>query len=114
MALIKGDEMFSVVESTVVGKKRQHMLEKKVERPRDPPIIYAEAIFQQQPKVEKKLKELCAMLAKCQIGFDNRTDGLMPIIERELQKAANEQLELGNDAEYRFILFPDKDENDPV
>ena len=54
------------------------------------------------------------MLAKCQIGFDNRTDGLMPIVERELQKAVNEQLELGNDMEYRFILFPGEDENDPV
>eukprot|EP00957_Ditylum_brightwellii_P048275 3663547-Ditylum_brightwellii.AAC.1 len=71
-----------------VGKEKTTYVRKKnVERHRNPPITYAEAIFQQQPKVEKKSKELCAMLAKCQIGFDNHTDGLMPIIERELQKA---------------------------
>eukprot|EP00957_Ditylum_brightwellii_P185318 14110923-Ditylum_brightwellii.AAC.1 len=46
------------------------------------------------------------MLAKCQIGFQGRTAGLMPIIEREFKKAIGEQNELGNDAEYRFILFP--------
>eukprot|EP00957_Ditylum_brightwellii_P158141 12037151-Ditylum_brightwellii.AAC.1 len=71
-----------------------------------PPSTYTETIFQQQPKAERKLKELCAMLAKCQIGFQGCTTGQMPIIKRELKKAIEEQNELGNDAEYRFMHFP--------
>ena len=88
------------------SEKATYTKKKNIECAHSPPSTCAEAIFQQQPKAEKKLKELCAMLAKCQIGFQNCTSGLMPIIERELKKATEEQNKLGNDVEYRFILFP--------
>ena len=88
------------------SEKATYTKKKNIECAHSPPSTCAEAIFQQQPKAEKKLKELCAMLAKCQIGFQDRANGLMPIIQRELEKAVKEQNELGSDAEYRLILFP--------
>eukprot|EP00957_Ditylum_brightwellii_P182756 13920232-Ditylum_brightwellii.AAC.1 len=54
-----------------------------------------------------KLTEFCTMHAKCQIGFNDHTHGLMPIIETDLQKAIHKQSELGIDDDFRFIHFKD-------
>eukprot|EP00957_Ditylum_brightwellii_P083439 6342275-Ditylum_brightwellii.AAC.1 len=60
----------------------------------------------QQPKVEKKLKGLCTILAKCQNGFEDHVQGLMSIIEKVLEKAVAKQAELGHKIKYTFIHFP--------
>ena len=69
------------------------------------PATYAAAVFQQQPKIEKKLKELCAQLAKCGIGEEEDLGGVTSIIKRELKEAVEVQRALGSDAEYKVIRY---------
>eukprot|EP00957_Ditylum_brightwellii_P059458 4514057-Ditylum_brightwellii.AAC.1 len=87
-------------------KEKQTFVNKKnVANHHNPPTTYVEALLQQQPKVEKLLKDLCIQLAKCQIAEGNHISGLNDIFQQELTKAIKAQRALGNDAEYKFIFF---------
>eukprot|EP00957_Ditylum_brightwellii_P008579 650537-Ditylum_brightwellii.AAC.1 len=76
-------------------KKRTYVIEQ--------PASYAEAAFQQQPKMEKKLKDLCVQLAKCGIGDHKDLGGIASVVKKELRDAIEVQKALGNNTKYEYI-----------
>eukprot|EP00957_Ditylum_brightwellii_P057542 4363225-Ditylum_brightwellii.AAC.1 len=67
------------------------------------PKSYAEAILQQQPCIEKLIKELCAQLAKCDLSSSAHKMSVYNIFMDALEAAIAAHQALGNEADIKWI-----------
>ena len=102
--------IYVIVQLDDGSQKRTFVAKKNGAERHKTPKTYTEAIFQQQPKLEKQLNDLCAQLAKCGVGADCDIKEVMPIIEQKLTNACEEQNALGHNTEYKHIEFEKHDD----
>eukprot|EP00957_Ditylum_brightwellii_P137940 10516747-Ditylum_brightwellii.AAC.1 len=69
------------------------------------PNSYAEAILQQQPHIEKLMKDLCAQLAKCDLSLSDHKISVYNIFMEALEAVVAAHQALGNEADIKWIEF---------
>jgi hypothetical protein len=72
-------------------------------RPRQQPVLYADALLQQHPDIESAMEKLCRELAKC--GIENNTKEVAKIISNKLCAAVVRQGQMGHKAVYRRVTY---------
>jgi hypothetical protein len=104
------DAMYYVIVAKYKGKedKPTRVLKKSVEAAhKGDPASRAGAILEQQPKIEKLMKELAWSLAKCRPS-DNDMHNLQELFGMELSKAREKLAGMGSKAQYFHIDYKDK------
>jgi hypothetical protein len=67
------------------------------------PTTYAQAVIQQQPKIEQMMEKLCNKLAQCEVSHSE--DAIYQVFHEKFKEAIAKQTALGVDAKWIRVRY---------